>query len=209
MCADRKVDVANSHSGIAEAVFPVGETEGEGNVRAEGDDLLCAPCGDEEEEALVPATLPAVYQPTHSEYLDHCVTHYPFRAWCKHCLEGRGRELGHEALRGDKDPRASPVVAFDYCFLSDRGEVISHEGFEAAGEGAVKVLVVRDSRSKSVFAHVVPSKGVDERGFSVDSLVEDVKWLGYASVTLKSDNEPAIVKLLTEALRELLSLIHI
>ena len=116
MCADRKVEVADSHSGIAKAVFPVGETEGESNVRAEGDDLLCAPCGDEE-EALVPAILPAVYQPTHSEYMDHCVTHYPFRAWCKHCLEGRGREFGHDAHRGDKDARATPV-AVSYTHLT-------------------------------------------------------------------------------------------
>ena len=33
--------------------------------------------------------------------------------------------------------------------------------------------------------------------------MSDVKWLGYSKVTLKSDNEPAIVKLLQEALREL------
>ena len=76
-------------------------------------------------------------------------------------------------------------------------------GFEAAGEGAAKILVVRDSKSKAVFACVVPTKGIDEKGFSVDALVSDVKWLGYNKVTLKSDNEPAIVKLLQEALREL------
>ena len=161
MCVGRKANFVENRQGAAEAVFPVGEIDGEGEGLKD-DDLLCAPCGDEE-EALVPAILPAVYQPTHSEYLDHCVTHYPFRAWCKHCLEGRGRELGHEAHRGDKDVRASPVIAFDYCFLSDKGEIVSQEGFEAAGDGAAKVLVIRDSRSKSVFAHVVPSKGVDEK----------------------------------------------
>ena len=36
----------------------------------------------EEEQAEMPLCLPSVYQPTRSEYLDHCVTHYPFRAWC-------------------------------------------------------------------------------------------------------------------------------
>ena len=183
-----------------EPVFPVGEVDGEGKQIE--DDVLCAPCEGEEEEAIVPASLPTMYQPTHSEYLDHCVTHYPFRAWCKHCLEGRGREFGHEAHRGDKDSWTMPVIAFDYCFVSDRGEVKNQDEYIAAGEGAAKVLVVRDSRSKSVFAHVVPAKGVDERGFSVDALVDDVKWLGYVKVTLKSDNEPAIVKLLAEALRE-------
>ena len=184
----------------ARAVFPVGEVDGGGELT--GDDVFCSPC-DAEEEADVPGCLPTVYQPTHSEYLDHCVTHYPFRAWCRHCLEGRGREFGHEAHRGDKDARATPVISFDYGFLSDSGDVISQEAFEAAGDGAIKVLIIRDSKSKRVFAHVVPSKGVDEGGFSVRMLVDDVKWLGYSKVTLKSDNEPAIVKLLTEALREL------
>ena len=50
---------------------------------------------DEEEEYECIQYLPAQYQPSRSEFLDHCVTHYPFRAWCPHCLEGRGREFGH------------------------------------------------------------------------------------------------------------------
>ena len=71
-------------------------------------------------------------------------------------------------------------MSVDYCFISDHGEVETDEQFAAAGEGAAKVLVVRDSRSKALFALVVPSKGVEERGFAVDSLVEDVRWLGYS-----------------------------
>ena len=73
----------------AQTVFPVGEVDG--GDEPGGEDLLCSPCEDEEEEAALPGCLPAVHQPTHSEYLDHCVTHYPYRAWCRHCLEGRGR----------------------------------------------------------------------------------------------------------------------
>ena len=95
------------------------------------------------------------------------------------------------------------MVSFDYAFLSDEGEIVDSAGFEAAGDGAVKVLVIRDSKSKALFSHVVPSKGIDEKGFSVNALVEDIKWLGYVRVILKSDNEAAIVKLLREALKEL------
>ena len=151
---DRRVEVEE-----ARAVFPVGEIVGEGAIN-DGDDVLCSPCEAEvEEEAALPGCLPAMYQPTHSEYLDHCVTHYPYRAWCRHCVEGRGREFGHDAQRGDKDVRATPVVSFDYAFLSDSGDVVTQDEFEAARETAAKVLVVRDSKSKSVFAHIVPSKG--------------------------------------------------
>ena len=180
-------------------VYPVADPAGPKDEQ-EGEEIEAL---DEEEQADVPLCLPTQYQPTRSEFLDHCVTHYPYRAWCSHCREGRGQEFGHDCQSGTKEPRASPVVSFDYAFVSDHGEVTSQEGFEAAGDGAVKILVVRDSRSKAVFAHVVPHKGLDEKGFAVDALVSDVKWLGYVKVTLKSDNEPAIVKLLAEALREL------
>lgn len=184
-------------------MFPVQDVAE--NVEAGTDEFdltICAPC-DDEEQAEMPLCLPAVYQPTRSEYLDHCVTHYPFRAWCKHCLEGRGREFGHDNHRGVKDERSTPVVSFDYAFISDNGEVTDLIEYEAAGESAIKLLIVRDSKSKSVFAHVVPVKGMDEKGFAVSALTADVRWLGYNKVVLKSDNEPAIVKLLTETLREL------
>ena len=161
-----------------------------------------SPCEDEEQAEAIPC-LPDVYQPTPSEFADHCITHFPFRVWCRHCLEGRGREFAHEHHRGDKDVRSVPVVSFDYCFISDVGEIKTAEEFEAASDGAVKILVARDSRSKSVFAHVVPVKGIDEAGFAVTSIVNDIKWMGYSKVALKSDNEKPIVKLLTEALREL------
>ena len=181
-------------------VFPVADDGREEPVFGAPEEMVAH---DEQEDVKTPPCLPSVYQPTRSEYLDHCITHYPFRAWCKHCLEGRGREFGHDNRRGDKDERCTPVISFDYCFVSDHGEVTTEAEFEAAGDGAVKVLVARDSRSKSVFAHAVPSKGVDAKGFAVSALVGDVQWLGYNRVVLKSDNEPAIVKLLREALREL------
>ena len=102
------------------------------------------------------------------------------------CVEGLGREFGHQRLV--KGPGEAPVVSFDYGFLSDRREIVNQEGFEATGEGAVKVLVVRDVKSKVVFRHVVPSKGVDEDGFSANCSVEDVKWIGYSKFILKSDS---------------------
>ena len=94
-------------------------------------------------------------------------------------------------------------MSFDYAFLSDHDEIVTQEGFEVAGVGAAKILVVRDSKSKAVLAHVVPTRGVDETGLSVDALVSDVRWLGYNKVMLKRAHEPATVKFLQEALWEL------
>ena len=54
-----------------------------------------------------------------------------------------------------------------------------------------------------MFGHVVPQKGIDSKKFAVDAIVNDILWLGHTKVVLKSDNEPAILKLLIESLREL------
>ena len=94
-------------SQIAKGVMPVFPVQMENgsttrDIVANDDDVafdeLCAPC--DEGDAEVPVCLPDVYQPTPSEYADHCVTHYPFRVWCRHCLEGRGREFAHAQHRG-------------------------------------------------------------------------------------------------------------
>ena len=42
-----------------------------------------------------------------------------------------------------------------------------------------KILVVKDTKSKSIFAHVVPQKGVDSEQYSVSILTEDIVWLVY------------------------------
>ena len=72
-----------------------------------------------------------------------------------------------------------------------------------AEPGSIKVLVVRDNRSKALFAHTVPVKGADESGFAVKAIVDDVVWLGYSKVVLETDNKPAILKLLQDSLRDL------
>ena len=93
-------------------------------------------------------------------------------------------------------------MSFDYCFIGDKGDIVSQ--IEADEEpGSIKVLVVRDNRSKAVLAHTVPVKGADEGGFAVKAIVDDVVWLGCTKLVLKTDNEPAILKLLQESLKEI------
>ena len=176
-------------------VYPVDEVEGKDEPGIELE------AQEEEEDAVVVPSLPTPNMPTLSQVLEHNVTHCPYRVWCRHCVEGRGREFGHLSCR-PCEPRGAPTVSFDYAFIGDKGEITSQE--QADTEiGAAKLLVVRDSKSKAVFGHVVPVKGIDEKGFSVDAVVDCVQWLGYSRVVLKSDNEPAIVVLLQESLRQL------
>ena len=77
------------------------------------------------------------------------------------------------------------------------------ESSESPKKKCVKVLAAKDLKSGSVFAHVVLQKGLDADGYAVARLVEDIKWLGYAKLFVKSENEPAIVSLCEEALRHL------
>ena len=91
------------------------------------------------------------------------------------------------------------MISMDYLFITRR-EVFSVDEARWDDPNALKVLVVKDTRSKSVFSFAVPQKGIDQKRFAVDVIFESVLWFGYSRVILKSDNEPAIMKLLQEAL---------
>ena len=91
-------------------------------------------------------------------------------------LRWRGTEFGHSC--NAKAPSAASTVFFCYyAFLSDGDDVLTHKKFEAAGHGAVKMLVVRYDKSQAICGCMVPTKGIDEKGCSFKFPVEDVKWL--------------------------------
>ena len=83
--------------------------------------------------------------------------HYPYKAWCPYCVEGRGGEFGHR--RVTKESSATPTISFDYAFLSDGEEVETQEACEAAGESAVKLLVVRGHKSKAMLGMQCQRRG--------------------------------------------------
>ena len=112
--------------------------------------------------------------------------------------------------RKEHDPNRVPMVAFDYAGIRDNCEFVDPvelKGVPVDEESVARILVVAlrtpDDRQSCVFGHVVPCKGVDRDKFAVDCLVSDIVWRGYTRVMLKSDNEPAILKLLMESLKEL------
>ena len=89
--------------------------------------------------------------------------------------------------------------------MSDRGEIVSHDEYIAAADGAAKVLVFRDSKSKSVFAHVVPSKGIGDKGISVGEKsnvhIDDIK-IDQADIGIAS-KDSSIIKLNKATLKNL------
>ena len=146
--------------------------------------------------------LPDPGEPTATEVEDHrACGHVPFRSWCQECVEARGVGEPH---RTRKEQRVVCVFAFDYLFIGKDGIPIKRQDLsEGREEVDVKILIAKDTRGRAVFSHVIPQKGVDQGHYSVDVLVKDVLWLGYREVFLKSDNEPATLKLLEHALTEL------
>ena len=160
-------------------------------------------------------TAPDPQLPTEAEVEDHRVDHTPYRIWCEWCRRSRG--LGEQRGRGAGAVHLIPVVAMDYFFLTkdsvDTRESLSRTGFARDPDGdarleaaivegtIVKCIILKDLKSKCMFAWVVPQKGRDASGFVVDLLSSAIKWLGYSNVLLKSDNEPAVLSVLRDTLR--------
>ena len=136
--------------------------------------------------------------PTSRETDDHVLTgHACFRSWCAACVQGRGRAVGHqgEGRKEFEDGSKVPIVSWDYCFLGARNR-ISEVEVEHLCDGPV--LVMHDGVTKSIFAHLIPAKGVDFPSCEkvVKMIVKDLDTLGYHRVVFRCDNEPSILSLL-------------
>ena len=54
-------------------------------------------------------------EPTAEEVIEHEEHHEPYRAWCPHCIAGRGRSDKHD--QRDHQADALPVIGMDYGYL--------------------------------------------------------------------------------------------
>ncbi len=148
---------------------------------------------DAEEMKADPTAVPHVKvardpgSPSKEEVNQHNCTHMPFRPWCEVCVESRGREDPHFQKR-KKNPgeaRDKPTVGLDYKTF----------GQAANEEDKVTMIVARDRQTKMTFAHVTDCKGPRDE-WIVNRLVEDIGTLGHADVIIKTDGEPALVKVM-------------
>jgi hypothetical protein len=122
------------------------------------------------------------YSPSNNEREHHRLTHWPFRSWCAECVMGKSRESPHKYKRETgKREHELPTISFDYMFL----------------DGKTPTIVLRDRRSRMIFAHTVTQKGASDP-WIVGKIVEDIDALGYGRVVIKSDQEPAIKDLQKE-----------
>ena len=133
--------------------------------------------GEAEEEAQQPRALRDPGAPTSKEIAEHNLTHIPFRSWCPSCVVGKARDRAH--LKQADSEKQLPEVVFDYCFMANEGEE------------TIAIQVARDTRSKMLFAHVVPRKGMTHE-HGATAMVSDLGRLGYHEIILKCDGEPAL-----------------
>ena len=90
--------------------------------------------------------------PSEAEVEAHNVSHLPFRSWCSACVRGRGLSLGHRrVVAKTKEAEQIPTISVDYGFFGQP---------EDRAHDTLPVLIVRDRKSKGIWSHPVPSKGV-------------------------------------------------
>ena len=123
--------------------------------------------------------------------------------------QGIGSHRGLTTGREHEIPR----VGVDYFFVTDGGVYTRKEldfPLDAEGEKkleksrsegkVLKCLVVRCHESKNTFGHAIPQKGVDEDKYVVQLVTNDVEWMGYTKLLVKSDNEPSLGALVRQSL---------
>jgi hypothetical protein len=116
---------------------------------------------------------------------EHERTHLPYRNWCRHCVKGRGKEAPH---RKTTDKPEMPEFHVDFGFFGDEG---------SPGK-TVPVLVVRERLTKMMMAAAVPSKSTGTYiARRVAAFIEEVG-CGQLDITVKSDQEAAIVSIVEE-----------
>jgi len=152
---------------------------------------------DGEEECAPRRVAPEPGDPTPEEREDHNVDHLPYRCWCDACVKGRG--VGEHLRSGVAS--SVPVIGFDYLIITKSGVYL--EGEAGSEEALSRILVCNDFMSKYILALAVSVKGAGFDRYAMEKLKNDIAWLGYSRVILRSDNEPAIIELLRETLKDL------
>ena len=135
---------------------------------------------EEAEEGNRPIYKDVEPRPSKNDIEEHMMTHIPFRSWCPHCVRGKAKAAYHNMKA--KGPEDISVVSMDYMYM---------ETAESDDRG-MPILVTKDRTTGWTSARVVPKKG--KHPYAVKGVMQDIEWMGYKKVILKSDQEPAILE---------------
>ena len=111
-------------------------------------------------DAIKPKAVKREYAPSRQEMEDHLISHYPFKAWCEHCVRGKAKGKAHNRMsEEDKDKYQIPIISMDYMFMGTKQSKEEERG------NPILVMKDKDGRHAGTgmrFAHVLPNKGVDD-----------------------------------------------
>ncbi len=138
--------------------------------------------------AYQPAMVALHVEPSADEKARRELTHYPSASWCIHCIVGKGKELPHRRIRADAvAPLDQHMFFADDCFIK------TSAGVSDAGEQFATTLVVVDKDTGAVAAISLPSKKATS--FATEFAASFIDRCGLATVTLRTDGEPAMASL--------------
>ena len=147
---------------------------------------------EEGEEGRQPRGVRNPQKVSKEEREEHERTHTPFRAWCRHCVRGRGKNMPHTKKESSDSKEAEvPRISMDYFFMSERDT--------KASENPIFTMVDEETGDK--YSRAVGHKGLGSEG-ELDWLIKDVSaelraW-GHSggdgsTVILKCNGERSIV----------------
>ena len=176
-----------------------GQVQRQGPLDMEDQNSLSQREAAEGEEGRGAKGLPAPQRVSAKEREEHNLTHTPYRAWCKYCVQGRGKKAAHRRKGCDDDDEEirEPRVSMDYFFMheEDKGE-----------EDSPLIVMVDDLGEK--YARVVERKGVEDMDWLIKDMSAELMSWGYPGgennkLILKADGEPSIT-----AVRNALGRLH-
>ena len=182
-----------------------GGDEAVGDELKNGDEEIGKDADVADDEGQVPNVLACPGQPTKEERRKHNCTHIPYRAWCDHCVRGRGRNRAARNLCGSYNAAKGflPRVHADYAFFSVNASGEDCDDDDPGGRVVLKVLVTKETMCGSIWAYVVQHKGHTMEPWIRDQLINDFNTVGLANerISIKSDQEPAMLDLVKEIAR--------
>ena len=132
-------------------------------------------------------------EPTAAERALHELTHWPYQAWCDHCVSMRGIQDRHEALPQGSD-RDTPVLSFDICYTGVSEQGGSSSSSSDAGN-KLTFLVAHDAGTGSILGLPLPTKSKTDLRFAAVELTRFVQSLGHNTIMIQCDNEPSTLAL--------------
>ena len=117
----------------------------------------------------------------------HYPLHLEYRDWCPHCVAGKGISHQHRQGAADEEPLGN-TISMDYLFSVP----------EEVDESMDAILIMYDTNRRGIWTLSVDNKGATPS--SVNWTTDKLDEAGYSGVgvTLKSDQEPAILDLKKE-----------